>query len=161
IAPALLESELFGAMRGAFTGADRDRIGVFEAANRGTVFLDEIGEIESGFQLALLRFLEAHEIRPVGASRSKEVGLRGGAGTNRNLQRVVEEKKFREAVWYRLNPVRIVTPPLHERRDDIPLLAAFFVNKYNARYGRDVILTDSGVKVLQDHTWPGNVRQLQ
>jgi DNA-binding NtrC family response regulator len=161
IAPSLLESELFGAMRGAFTGADRDRVGVFEAANRGTVFLDEIGEIEMNFQLALLRFLEGHEIRPVGASRSKEVDVRVIAATNRDLQRLVDEKKFREDLWYRLNTVRIVLPPLRERRSDIPLLARFYINKYNARYNRDVRLMDSGVKALQDYTWPGNVRQLQ
>jgi transcriptional regulator with PAS, ATPase and Fis domain len=161
IAPSLLESELFGAMRGAFTGADRDRVGVFEAAHRGTVFLDEIGEIEMNFQLALLRFLEGHEIRPVGASRSKEVDVRVIAATNRDLQRLVDEKKFREDLWYRLNTVRIVLPPLRERRTDIPLLARFYINKYNARYNREVKLMDSGVKALQDYTWPGNVRQLQ
>jgi DNA-binding NtrC family response regulator len=161
IAPSLLESELFGAMRGAFTGADRDRVGVFEAANRGTVFLDEIGEIELNFQLALLRFLEGHEIRPVGASRSKEVDVRVIAATNRNLQQMVDEKKFREDLWYRLNTVRITLPPLRERRGDIPLLARFFVNKYAARYHCEVRLTESGLKALQDHTWPGNVRQLQ
>jgi DNA-binding NtrC family response regulator len=161
IAPSLLESELFGAMRGAFTGADRDRVGVFEAAHRGTVFLDEIGEIEMNFQLALLRFLEGHEIRPVGASRSKEVDVRVIAATNRDLQRLVDDKKFREDLWYRLNTVRIVLPPLRERRSDIPLLARFYINKYNGRYNRDVKLMDSGVKALQDYTWPGNVRQLQ
>ena len=161
IAPSLLESELFGAMRGAFTGADRDRVGVFEAAHHGTVFLDEIGEIEMNFQSALLRFLEEHEIRPVGASRSKQVDVRVIAATNRDLQRLVDEKKFREDLWYRLNTVRIVLPPLRERRTDIPLLARFYVNKYNARYNRDVKLMDSGVKALQDYTWPGNVRQLQ
>src|SRR6185503_6398098 len=143
IAPSLLESELFGAMRGAFTGADRDRIGVFEAAHRGTVFLDEIGEIELNFQTALLRFLEAHEVRPVGASRSKEVDVRVIAATNRDLQRMVEEKKFREDLWYRLNTVRIVLPPLRERRSDVPLLARFFINKYSGRYNRDVKLMDS------------------
>ena len=161
ITPSLLESELFGAMRGAFTGADRDRAGVFEAANRGTVFLDEIGDIEMNFQLKLLRFLQEREIRPVGASRSKEVDVRVVAATNRDLQRLVEEGKFREDLWFRLNVVRIVMPPLHERRADIPLLARFFVNKYNGRYNRDIKLMDSGVKALQDHTWPGNVRQLQ
>ena len=161
IAPSLLESELFGAMRGAFTGADRDRVGVFEAANRGTVFLDEIGDIEPNFQLALLRFLEGHEIRPVGASRSKSVDVRVIAATNRDLQRLVEEKKFREDLWYRLNTVRIALPPLRDRRTDIPLLVRFYLNKYNGRYNRDVKLMDSGVKALQDYTWPGNVRQLQ
>jgi len=161
ITPSLLESELFGAMRGAFTGADRDRPGVFEAANRGTVFLDEIGDIEPNFQLKLLRFLQEREIRPVGAARSKEVDVRVLAATNRDLQRMVDDGKFREDLWFRLNVVRIVMPPLHERRADIPLLARFFVNKYNGRYNRDIKLMDSGVKMLQDHTWPGNVRQLQ
>jgi DNA-binding NtrC family response regulator len=161
IAPSLLESELFGAMRGAFTGADRDRIGVFEAANRGTVFLDEIGDIEQNFQLALLRFLESHEIRPVGASRSKTVDVRVLAATNRDLQRMVNESKFREDLWHRLNVVRIVMPPLRERRSDILLLSQHFVRKYNQRYHRDVKLMDSGAEELQDQTWPGNVRQLQ
>lgn len=161
IAPSLLESELFGAMRGAFTGADRDRVGVFEAANRGTVFLDEIGEIEMSFQGNLLRFLQEREIRPVGASRSKEVDVRVIAATNRDLQRMVDEHKFREDLWYRMNTVRLMMPPLRERRDDIPLLARFFVNKYNGRYNREVKLMDSGVKELQHYTWPGNVRQLQ
>ena len=161
IAPSLLESELFGAMRGAFTGADRDRPGVFEAANRGTVFLDEIGDIELNFQLKLLRFLQEREIRPVGASKSKEVDVRVLAATNRDLQRMVDDGKFREDLWFRLNVVRIVMPPLRERRADIPLLARFFINKYNGRYNRDVKLMDSGVKALENQTWPGNVRQLQ
>jgi transcriptional regulator with PAS, ATPase and Fis domain len=161
IAPTLLESELFGAMRGAFTGADRDRVGVFEAANRGTVFLDEIGDIELSFQLALLRFLENHEIRPVGASRAKKVDVRIVAATNRDLQRMVEDGKFREDLWHRLNVVRIVMPPLRERRGDVSLLARFFLNKFNHLYTREVKLTESGIKALQDYTWPGNVRQLQ
>jgi len=161
IAPSLLESDLFGAVRGAYTGADRDRTGVFEAANRGTVFLDEIGDIDGNFQLALLRFLENHEIRPVGASKPKDVDVRVIAATNRDLQGLVEEKKFREDLWYRLNTVRISIPPLRERRGDIPLLARFFANKYNARYEREVKLMDSGVQALKDYTWPGNVRQLQ
>jgi transcriptional regulator with PAS, ATPase and Fis domain len=161
IAPTLLESELFGAMRGAYTGADRDRIGVFEAAHHGTVFLDEIGEIEKGFQASLLRFLQEHEIRPVGSSRPKEVDVRVIAATNRDLQRQVDEENFREDLWYRLNTVRIVMPALRGRRDDIPLLAQFFLNKYNGRYNREVKLMDSGVKALQEYIWPGNVRQLQ
>jgi len=161
IAPSLLESDLFGAVRGAYTGADRDRTGVFEAANRGTVFLDEIGDIDGNFQLALLRFLENHEIRPVGAARPKEVDVRMIVATNRDLQQLVEEKKFREDLWYRLNTVRISIPPLRERRADIPLLARFFANKYNERYQREVKLMDSGVNALKDYTWPGNVRQLQ
>ncbi len=161
IAPSLLESELFGAMRGAFTGADRDRVGVFEAANKGTVFLDEIGDVEASFQARLLRFLQEREVRPVGASRSKKVDVRVVAATNRDLQKMVDDHKFREDLWFRLNVVRLTLPPLRERRGDVPLLARFFLNKYNARYDRDVKLTDSGLKTLQEQTWPGNVRQLQ
>jgi transcriptional regulator with PAS, ATPase and Fis domain len=148
-------------MRGAFTGADRDRVGVFEAAHRGTVFLDEIGDIELSFQLKLLRFLQEREIRPVGASRGKVVDVRVLAATNRDMQRLVDDGKFREDLWFRLNVVKIVLPPLRERRSDVPLLTRFFVNKYNERYNRDVKLMDSGQKALLDYTWPGNVRQLQ
>ncbi len=161
IAPTLLESEVFGAMKGAFTGADRDRTGVFEAAHRGTVLLDEIGDVEANFQLKLLRFLQEREVRPLGASRAKAVDVRVIAATNRDLQKMVDEKKFREDLWFRLNVVRIVIPPLRERRADIPLLARFFVNKYNKRYEREVKLMESGLRVMQESSWPGNVRQLQ
>jgi DNA-binding NtrC family response regulator len=161
IPAALLESELFGAMRGAFTGADRDRVGVLEAANRGTVFLDEIGDIDGAFQVKLLRFLQEREIRPVGASREKKVDVRVVAATNRDLQKMVEEGKFRQDLWFRLNVVRLEMPPLRERRSDVPLLTRHFLDKYNARYNRDVKLTESGLKALKDFTWPGNVRQLQ
>jgi len=161
IASSLLESELFGHMRGAFTGADKDRVGVFEAANKGTVFLDEIGEIAFDFQLKLLRFLQEREVRPVGASRAKPVDVRVVAATNRDLQKMVDDGKFRQDLWFRLNVIRMVLPPLRERRGDVPLLAHFFVNKYNGRYYRGAKLTDSGLKALEEHTWPGNVRQLQ
>jgi two-component system response regulator HydG len=161
IAPSLLESELFGAMRGAFTGADKDRIGVFEAAHKGTVFLDEIGEIEFGFQLKLLRFMQEREIRPVGASRSKPVDVRVVAATNRDLQKMVDDGKFRPDLWFRINVIRMTLPPLRERRGDVPLLARFFTAKYNERYNREAKLTDSGLKALEEYTWPGNIRQLQ
>jgi DNA-binding NtrC family response regulator len=161
INPSLLESELFGAVRGAYTGADRDRTGVFEAAHHGTIFLDEIGDIDGSFQVSLLRFLQNHEIRPVGASRSREVDVRVIAATNRNLQKAVEEKKFREDLWFRLNVVRIFVPPLRERRGDVLLLTHYFVRKYNERYQQEVRLLDSGLKVLENYTWPGNVRQIQ
>lgn len=161
IAPALLESELFGALRGAYTGADRDRMGVFEAANRGTVFLDEIGDIELNFQLKLLRFLQEREIRPLGAPRGKPVDVRVIAATNRDLQKMVEQGKFREDLWFRINVVRILLPPLRERRGDVPLLAHYFVKKYNQRYNQRARLTESGLKALEEYTWPGNVRQLQ
>jgi DNA-binding NtrC family response regulator len=161
ISPALIESELFGALRGAYTGSDRDRIGVFEAANHGTVFLDEIGEIELNAQLKLLRFLQEREIRPLGASRSKTIDVRIVAATNRDLKRLVDDEKFRQDLWYRLNVVRIFVPPLRERRIDIPLLAHFFLQRANENYTRDVKLTDSGLRALQEYTWPGNVRQMQ
>ena len=161
IAPTLLESELFGALKGAYTGADRDRMGVIESANRGTVLLDEIGDIELNFQFKLLRFLQEREIRPVGAARGKQVDVRVLAATNRDMQKLVDEGKFREDLWFRLNVVRIVIPPLRDRRGDVPLLARFFLNKYNARYRHSARLMESGLKALQEYTWPGNVRQLQ
>ena len=161
IAPSLIESELFGALKGAYTGADRDRMGVFEAANNGTVFLDEIGDLELGFQLNLLRFLQEKEIRPLGSARGKKVDVRVIAATNRDLQKMVEEGKFREDLWYRLNVVRVLLPPLVERRGDVPLLAHYFLNRYNERYKQHAKLTESGLKVLENYSWPGNVRQLQ
>ena len=161
IAPSLLEAELFGALKGSYTGADRDRTGVFEAANKGTVFLDEIGEIDPAFQLKLLRFLQEREIRPVGANRGKAVDVRVVAATNRDLQKMVEDGRFREDLWFRLNVVRIHLPPLRERRSDIALLAHFFLRKYNERYELNAVLTTSGQKLLSECPWPGNVRQLQ
>jgi DNA-binding NtrC family response regulator len=161
IAPSLLESELFGALKGAYTGADRDRMGVFEAANNGTVFLDEIGDLELGFQLNLLRFLQEKEIRPLGSPRGKKVDVRVVAATNRDLQKMVEQGKFREDLWYRLNVVRIILPPLVERRGDVPLLAHYFLKKYNERYHQQARLTESALRVLENYSWPGNVRHLQ
>ncbi len=161
ITPSLIESELFGAMRGAYTGADRDRMGVFEAANRGTVFLDEVGDIELNFQLKLLRFLQEHEIRPLGSARSKHVDVRVIAATNRDLQRMVEQEKFREDLWFRINVVRILVPPLRERTGDVTLLAHHFLRKYNQLYGQQTKLVESGLKLMQEYVWPGNVRQLQ
>jgi transcriptional regulator with PAS, ATPase and Fis domain len=161
IAPSLLESELFGTLKGAYTGADRDRMGVFEAAAGGTVFLDEIGDIELGFQLKLLRFLQEREVRPLGSPRSRKVDVRVIAATNKDVQKLVDEGKFREDLWYRLNVVRLVVPPLCERPTDIPLLVHYFLKRYNERYKLDTRLTDSGLKTLEDYSWPGNIRQLQ
>jgi transcriptional regulator with PAS, ATPase and Fis domain len=161
IAPTLIESELFGAVKGAYTGADRDRMGVFEAANNGTVFLDEIGDLELGFQLSLLRFLQEKEIRPLGSARGRKVDVRVIAATNRDLQKMVEDGKFREDLWYRLNVVRVLLPPLVDRRGDVPLLAHYFLKKYNERYGQQARLSTSGLAVLENYSWPGNVRQLQ
>jgi DNA-binding NtrC family response regulator len=161
IAPSRIESELFGALRGAYTGADRDRLGVFEAAHQGTAFLDEIGEIELAFQLKMLRFLQEREIRPLGASKGKKVDVRIVAATNRDLKKMVDEGKFREDLWYRLNVVRIIVPPLRERGQDVTLLSSYFLKRYNERYNQHTKLLESGVRALQDYTWPGNVRQLQ
>jgi DNA-binding NtrC family response regulator len=161
IAPSLLESELFGAMRGAYTGADRDRMGVFEAGDHGTILLDEIGDIELNFQLKMLRFLQEREIRPLGAARSRKVDVRVIAATNRDMQKLVDEGKFREDLWYRLNVVRIMVPPLCERRGDVPLLAHHFLKKYNDRYGQRTRLMPQGLRAMEEYTWPGNVRQLQ
>ena len=161
IAPSLLESELFGTLKGAYTGADRDRMGVFEAAHNGTVFLDEIGDIDLGFQLKLLRFLQEREIRPLGSSRAKKVDVRVIAATNKDVQKLVDDGKFREDLWYRLNVVRLTVPPLCERASDIPLLVHYFLKRYNERYKLDTKLTDSGVKAMEEYSWPGNIRQLQ
>ncbi|MDX2181117.1 MAG: sigma-54 dependent transcriptional regulator [Bryobacteraceae bacterium] len=161
IPASLLESELFGALRGSYTGAEKDRVGVFEAAHRGTVFLDEIGDIDSGFQLKLLRFLQEKEVRPLGASKARPVDVRIVAATNRDMRKMVDEGKFREDLWFRLNVVPVELPPLRERRGDVALLAKTFLRRYNERYGLATRLTDSGLKALEDYTWPGNVRQLQ
>src|SRR5688500_10558154 len=161
VAPSLLESELFGALKGSYTGADRDRMGVFEAADRGSVFLDEIGEIDLGFQQRLLRFLEEREVRPLGSNRARPVDVRVIAATNRDIAKMVDEGKFREDLWFRINVVRLEIPPLRERSGDIPLLASFFLRKYNGRYNLSAILTAPGVRALEAYTWPGNVRQLQ
>jgi DNA-binding NtrC family response regulator len=161
IAKSLIESELFGATKGAYTGADRDRIGVFEAANNGTVFLDEIGDLELGFQLNLLRFLQEKEIRPLGSPRGKKVDVRVVAATNRDLQKMVDQAKFREDLWYRLNVVRIILPPLVERHGDVLLLAHYFLKKYNERYGQQAKIGEGAMRVLENYSWPGNVRQLQ
>ena len=161
VTPTLIESELFGALKGAYTGADRDRVGVFEAANNGTVFLDEIGDLEFSLQLSLLRFLQEKEIRPLGSSRSRKLDVRVIAATNKDLQKMVEQGKFREDLWYRLNVVRVLLPPLVERRGDVPLLAHHFLKKYNERYGQQAKIVTSGLAALENYSWPGNVRQLQ
>jgi DNA-binding NtrC family response regulator len=141
------------------TGTGKEMIA--RMVHNNTVFLDEIGDLELGFQLNLLRFLQEKEIRPLGSARGKKVDVRVIAATNRDLQKMVEEGKFREDLWYRLNVVRILLPPLVERRGDVPLLAHHFLNRYNERYKQQAKLTESGLKVLENYSWPGNVRQLQ
>jgi DNA-binding NtrC family response regulator len=161
ITETLLESELFGHSRGAFTGAVADAKGIFEQAQGGTVFLDEIGETSPALQVKLLRVLEEGEVRPVGASRQIKVDNRVVAATNRDLERAVAEQRFRADLYYRLSVIVIRLPTLRERRDDIPLLIASFLKAACKRAGRQVELSSGALDVLLAYDWPGNVRQLE
>ena len=163
LSDTLLETELFGHVRGSFTGAYRDRSGVFEQAHRGTVFMDEIGETTPRMQGLLLRFLETGEIQRVGSDRSQtRVDVRVIAATNRVLVDAVSQKLFREDLYYRLNVVHMYVPPLRERRDDIPLLLDHFVGTFARQYQSAVpTISREAMQVLLDHAWPGNVRELK
>ena len=157
----LLASELFGHVKGSFTGAVTDKKGLFEVASGGTIFLDEIGETTPGLQVSLLRVLQEGEIRPVGGTRTIKVNARVLAATNRDLDLEVAEKRFRQDLFYRLSAFVIRVPPLRERRDDISLLVGAFLRNACARAGRQVELTPGAVDVLASHSWPGNVRELE
>jgi DNA-binding NtrC family response regulator len=161
ITETLLESELFGHTRGAFTGAVADAKGIFEQAQGGTVFLDEIGETSAALQVKLLRVLEEGEVRPVGGSRPIKVDNRVVAATNRDLERAVAEQQFRADLYYRLSVIVIRLPALRERREDIPLLVSAFLKTAWKRIGRQVELSSGALNVLLAHDWPGNVRQLE
>ena len=160
-AEGLLESELFGHVRGAFTGAVGDKRGVFEQAHGGTLFLDEVGEMSPAVQVRLLRALEAGDVRPVGGSRALKVDVRAIAATHRDLERAVAEGTFRQDLYYRLNVFRIALPPLRDRRDDIPLIAAHALRKVFEQTARPARLTPSGLQALVAYAWPGNVRELE
>jgi len=158
----LLESEMFGYKRGAFTGAVEDRVGLFERASGGTVFLDEIGEVSPAFQVKLLCVLQEVEIRPLGSGRTRKVDLRVIAATNKNLEDEVRAGRFREDLYYRLAAMTIVMPPLRERRSDIPVLARALLDNAMVRLGKQVEgFTDEAVACMQAYHWPGNVRELQ
>jgi len=157
----LLESELFGHEKGAFTGASMLRKGRFEQADGGTLFLDEIGEISPTFQVKLLRVLQEGEFERVGGSRSLHVDVRIIAATNRDLESEVKAGRFREDLYYRLNVMPIQMPPLRERLEDLPALARFLAGKIAKTQGRDIVVTDSALRVLMRHHWPGNVRELE
>ena len=161
LAGSLLEAELFGAVRGAYTGADRDRTGLLEAADGGTVLLDEIGEMDPAFQLRLLRFLQEREVRPLGTNTAKKVDVRVVAATNRDLRAMVAEKKFREDLWYRLQVATCELAPLRKRQQDIAELVEHFLEKFARETGRRLRLSDEALAVAQDYSWPGNVRQLE
>ncbi|RIL02777.1 MAG: hypothetical protein DCC71_15990 [Proteobacteria bacterium] len=158
----LLESELFGHKRGAFTGAHEDKKGLFELAHGGTIFLDEIGETNPGMQVRLLRVLQDGEIRPLGASDVRKVNVRVIAATNRDLRKMVQDGGFREDLYYRLRVVEIGIPPLRERREDIPALAHHFLEDAIARMGRQIKgFTNAAMDRLVAHQWSGNVRELE
>ncbi|MFT3867193.1 MAG: sigma-54 dependent transcriptional regulator [Nibricoccus sp.] len=158
----LLESEIFGHERGAFTGAMERRIGRFEAADGGTLFLDEIGEISQSTQVKLLRFLETKSIERVGGSKPLQLDVRLVAATNRSLEQMVRTGKFREDLFFRLNVVRIAMPPLRERTDDIPLLLAHFNKLFSDENGVQPLTIEPGaMKHLQTYSWPGNIRELR
>ena len=158
IPPELLESELFGHVKGAFTGAHRDRTGKFELADRGTLFLDEIGDMPPELQVKLLRFLQEKEIDRVGAEEPVKLDVRILAATNQDVERLVTEERFRMDLFYRLSVVRVHVPPLRARKEDIPLLVDHFLQKSHA--GECRVLPDA-LETLKEHHWPGNVRELE
>jgi len=162
LAESLLESELFGYVKGAFTGAARDKQGVFEVADGGTVFLDEIGDISARLQQVLLRVLENGEIQPVGATTRKKVDVRIVAATNKNLEEMIKTGSFREDLYYRLNVITLRLPPLRERREDIATLAGHFLRKYCANNEKAITgLSKEVLRLFEQYAWPGNVRELE
>ncbi len=162
IPETLIESELFGHKKGAFTDAHADKKGLFAEAHQGTLFLDEIGELPLSLQVKLLRALQEGCVRPLGATRDQDVDVRVIAATVRDLQREVQEGRFREDLYYRLNVLQINVPPLRERRDDIMLLVEHFIERNNRRLGTQIRdLDQRSRKLLLDHPWPGNVRELE
>jgi two-component system NtrC family response regulator len=162
LSPSVLESELFGHVKGAFTGAVKDKAGIFEVANNGTLFLDEIANLTLEVQAKLLRVMDTHEYKPVGASQFKKTNVRIIAATNRDLKSMVEEDKFREDLFYRLNVFPIFIPPLRERKEDIPRLAYHFLRVFCRETGKRIEgFTDDALETLVNQQWPGNVRQLK
>ncbi|NWF94097.1 MAG: sigma-54-dependent Fis family transcriptional regulator [Syntrophaceae bacterium] len=158
----LLESELFGHIRGSFTGAVSTKPGLFEVADGGTVFLDEVGNISLGIQAKLLRVLQEREFTPVGGTKAKKVDIRLIAATNKDLQKMIKEETFREDLYYRLNIVPIYLPTLRERQEDIPLLAVHFLKKYGEEMGKKIKgFTPEAMDKLMKYPWPGNVRELE
>jgi len=162
LAETLLESELFGHVRGAFTGAIKDKVGRFQLADGGSLFLDEVGDISPALQLKLLRVLQEGEFERVGDSKTLKVDVRIIAATNKNLEAALETGEFRKDLYYRLNVIPIEIPPLRERSDDIPLLAEHFLKKYRAEVGKNIQgITPEAMKLLMNYPWPGNVRELE
>src|SRR5262249_16882854 len=162
IPTGLVESELFGHMKGAFTGALERRTGRFELADGGTLFLDEVSELPLDTQVKLLRVLQEHEFEPLGSSRTIRVNVRIIAASNRDMEEALQEGRFRADLYYRLNVLPIVVPPLRERRSDIPLLTAFFVERFARQFGKHISgVAQETMDLLSRYDWPGNIRELQ
>src|SRR5947199_7815123 len=157
----LLESELFGYMKGSFTGATANRKGLFEAANQGTIFLDEIGDMSTAMQVKLLRVLQERKVRPVGAHEETEVDTRVIAATNRDLSALVRDGVFREDLFYRVSVIPIELPLLRERGADVAELTDHFIEKYCAQTGRALSISAPAMRLLEAYSWPGNVRELE
>lgn len=158
----LLESELFGYVKGAFTGADKNKKGLFEEADGSTLFLDEIGEMSLAMQVKLLRVLQENEIRPIGANFHKKINVRILAATAKDLEDAVAKGIFREDLYYRLNVMPLLLPPLRERMEDVPLLCSHFIDKYNRKFSTNVLqVTPEAMARMLEYSWPGNVRELE
>jgi len=159
---SLLESELFGHMKGSFTGAIENKVGLFQAAHGGTLFLDEVADMSLTTQVKMLRVLEERKVVPVGSTRTEAVDVRITAATNRDIDAEIRARNFREDLFYRLNVIPLVIPPLRQRKDDIPLLAGYFLAKYSRQMRKDVnAISQSARLALSEYDWPGNVRELE
>ena len=161
VTETLLESELFGFMKGAFTGANESRAGIFESANKGTIFLDEIGDMSLTMQVKMLRVLQERRVRRIGAASEIPVDTRVIAATNREIEPMVGDGTFRQDLYYRVSVLPLHVPPLRERRDDIPILAEHFVQRFGRRSGKKVGLNAESLKQLRTRIWNGNVRELE
>lgn len=156
----LMESELFGYQKGAFTGASESRLGKFEVADGGTIFLDEIGEMPLSMQAKLLHVIEEKRVMKLGSSTYRKVDVRIISATNRDIKKLVKDGRFREDLYFRLNPVEIEIPPLREREEDIRLLAEVYLQKLNKKFGKNILMTDEAYQVMASYPWPGNIREL-
>jgi transcriptional regulator with PAS, ATPase and Fis domain len=162
LSESLLEDELFGHRRGAFTGATQDRVGVIEAAHRSTLFLDEIGDVSMSTQVRLLRVIQEHEMRRIGETTPRAVDFRLVTATNRDLRRAVDDGRFREDLYYRLSVITLVVPPLRERPEDVPILVEKLLPRVAMRVQRTILgVTPRGLERIRRHDWPGNVRELE
>ena len=162
IPETLIESEFFGHAKGAFTGATRDKKGLFEEASGGTIFLDEIGDLPIHLQVKLLRVLEEKKVRPLGKTESVSIDVRVISATNKNLEQEITDNKFREDLFYRLNVIKVAIPPLRERKDDIPMLALHFLHKFAAEMDKEITsISNEALEELERYHYPGNIRELE